>query len=78
MYVSQYIEFIVMSAVVTKINHVGKRQDRTLAISNTHIYNISAPTSFIPNRIKRKIPLSSIIGISASTESHEMVIHIDK
>ena len=55
-----------MSAVVVKINHVNKRQERLLIITSKNIYNVAAPSSLIPNRIKRKVALEQIIGLSIS------------
>lgn len=55
-----------MSAVVTKINHVNKHQQRVLVVTNKNILNLASPSSVMPNRIKRKIPLAKVTGISAS------------
>jgi hypothetical protein len=67
-----------MSSTVIKINHVNKRQQRVLAITNLHVLNIASPTSLLPNRIKRKIPLTHILGITTSRFGSEVVIHVDK
>jgi len=67
-----------MSAKVVKINHVNKRQERTLLVTNKGLYNIASPTSIMPNRIKRRIPFGEIIGISTSRFGNEVVVHIDK
>ena len=70
-------ECILMSANVIKINHVNKRQERILAVTNKHIVNIASPSSFLPNRIKRKIPLSKVIGLTVSRFGNEIVIHVE-
>jgi hypothetical protein len=55
-----------MSATVVKINHVNKRQERAFVVTNKNVINIASPNSILPNRIKRKIPLIKINGITAS------------
>jgi len=57
-----------MSSTVVKINHVNKR----------HVLNIASPTSLLPNRIKRRISLNQILGLTTSRFGNEIVIHIDK
>ncbi len=66
-----------MSAKVTKINHVNKRQERVLAVTNKHLINIASPSSLLPNRIKRKIPLSRVTGLTVSLFGNEIVIHVE-
>lgn len=39
---------------------------------------MASPSSFLPNRIKRKIPLHQVTGITASRYGQEIVIHVDK
>jgi hypothetical protein len=63
---------------VVKINHVDKRQERALIVTNKNLINAASPSSLMPNRIKRKIPLHQIIGLTTSRYSSEVVIHIDK
>jgi hypothetical protein len=55
-----------MSATVIKINHVNKRQERALVVTNKNVINMASPNSILPNRIKRKIPLQKITGITVS------------
>jgi len=55
-----------MSGTIIKINHVNKRQERALVVTNKNVVNIASPNSILPNRIKRKIPLQKITGITAS------------
>lgn len=66
-----------MSATVIKINHVNKRQERALIITNIHVINAASPNSFFSNRIKRKIYLGKILGITTSRFGNEVVIHVD-
>lgn len=66
-----------MSAKVIKINHVNKRQERVLTITSKHIVNIASPSSILPNRIKRKIPLSKVSGLTVSRFGNEIVIHVE-
>lgn len=66
-----------MSAKVIKINHVNKRQERVLAVTNKNLINIASPSSLLPNRIKRKIPLSKVIGLTVSRFGNEIVIHVE-
>ena len=60
------LETVIMSATVIKINHVNKRQERALVVTNKNVVNIASPSSIMPNRIKRKIPLQKIAGITVS------------
>lgn len=70
------VEVIVMSAKVIKVNHVNKRQERVLAVTNRHIINIASPSSFLSNRIKRFIPLTKVTGMTVSRFGNELVIHV--
>lgn len=72
-----HIEKILLSATVIKINHVNKRQERALVVTNKNVINIASPNSFLPNRIKRKIPLHKITGLTASRYGQEIVIHVE-
>ena len=60
------LEIVIMSAKIIKINHVNKSQERVLVITNKHLLNIASPSSFLPNRIKRKIPLVKVTGVTLS------------
>lgn len=71
-------ETVLLSGLVIKINHVNKRQERALVVTNKHVINVASPNSFLPNRIKRKIPLTIITGITASRYGNEVVLHVDK
>lgn len=48
-----------------------------MVVTNKNIINIAAPSSFLPNRIKRKIPLYKITGITTGRFGNEVVVHID-
>ena len=61
-----------------KINHVEKHQERSLIVTNKNIINMASPKSYLPNRIKRKVPLYKITGITSSRYGNEVVIHIDE
>lgn len=50
------LEVIYMSGKVIKINHVGKRQERVLLVTNRNLFNVASTRSILPNRIKRRIP----------------------
>lgn len=77
MYIIPHLEKILLSATVVKINHVDKRQERALIVTSKNIINMASPNSFLPNRIKRKIPLHKITGLTASRYGKEIVIHVD-
>lgn len=70
------LEVIVMSAKVVKVNHVNKRQERVLAVTNRHIINIASPSAIFSNRIKRLIPLTIVTGLTVSRFGNELVIHV--
>lgn len=72
-----YLEIVIMSATVVKINHVNKRQERAFVVTNKNVINIASPNSILPNRIKRKISLQKIIGITASRYGNQIVLHIE-
>ena len=62
-------EKIYYSECLVKINSVGKNQERNFVLTNKHIYNFKKKT------MKRKIPLTSILGLSYSSVSNEFIIH---
>jgi hypothetical protein len=72
-----YLEIILLSGTVIKINHVNKRQERGLVVTNKHAINMASPNSFLPNRIKRLMELSKITGLTASRYGNEIVLHVD-
>ncbi len=61
-----YQEEIVLSVKLIKINHVNKKQQRILLLTNINMYNISPNDSFLSNRIKRKISYANITGMTVS------------
>ena len=62
-------EKIFFSDIIVKINQIGKNQERIFILTNKHVYNFKKKT------LKRKIPLSSILGLSYSSISNEFIIH---
>jgi len=62
-------EKIANSCMVHKFNKRMKRQERSLMITNKAVYNLSKTT------IKRKIPVTKIVGITVSKMSSEFVLH---
>ena len=62
-------EKIYYSECLVKINNVGKNQERNFVLTNKHVYNFKKKT------MKRKIPLTSILGLSYSSVSNEFIIH---
>lgn len=66
-------EKILLSTLVQKYNHVNKKQERILCITDRSVYNIS-PAKFLSKllskvvsvRIKRRIPLNKIFGLTVS------------
>ena len=62
-------EKIYYSEIIVKINNIGKNQERLFILTNMHVYY------FKKNKMKRKIPLISILGISYSSISDEFIIH---
>ena len=62
-------EKIYYSENIVKINQVGKNQERNFILTNKHVYNFKKKT------MKRKIPLTSILGLSYSSISNEFIIH---
>lgn len=79
-------EKIILSSTVFKFNHVNKRQERILLLTNRNIYNI-AHGGVIKNllakmiqsiRIKRKIPLEMVEAVTITRFGTEFVIHVPK
>ena len=62
-------EKIYYSECIIKINQLGKNQERNFILTNKHVYNFKRKT------LKRKIPLTSILGLSYSSISDEFIIH---
>ena len=62
-------EKIYYSECIVKINQAGKNQERNFVLTNKYVYN------FKKKNLKRKIPITSILGLSYSTISNEFIIH---
>mmetsp|Transcript_20692 Transcript_20692/g.23412 ORF Transcript_20692/g.23412 Transcript_20692/m.23412 type:complete len:191 (+) Transcript_20692:407-979(+) len=72
-------EKIIYTSGVTKFNHRDKAQLRYLMVTNKAVYNIKqSKLSFCGARfrIKRKIVLRDILGISISSDENEFVVHV--
>ena len=63
-------EKIYFSALLTKYNEFGFRQDRVIVVTINAVYNLKK------NAIQRRIPLERLEAISLSTMSSEFVIHV--
>ncbi|CAD8165801.1 unnamed protein product [Paramecium octaurelia] len=77
-------ESILLSTCLWKFSHINKQQERILLITNKNIYNIT-PQSTLVNffskvvssvRVKRKIAIQNIAGITISKCGFEFVIHV--
>lgn len=70
--------------MVIKVNHVDKKQERIILVTNKNVYNILPQdgfqnflSSFMSNtRIKRKIPYANISGVTLSRHGPEFVLHV--
>lgn len=63
-------EKIYFSALLTKYNDFGFRQDRVIVITINAVYNLKK------NAIQRRIPLEKLEALSLSTMSSEFLIHV--
>ncbi|CAD8099174.1 unnamed protein product [Paramecium sonneborni] len=77
-------ESILLSTCLWKFSHINKQQERILLITNKNIYNIT-PQSTLVNffskvvssvRVKRKIGIQYVSGITISKCGFEFVIHV--
>ena len=66
-------ETVYFSDFIIKINPQGRPQERLLLISNKAVYNLM-PNDY--KKCKRRVEISQIGSITASTKSDEFVIHI--
>ena len=62
-------EKVYYSDVITKINHYGLIQERSIILTDTALYNMKKKD------MKRRIPYKEILGISFSNISNEFVVH---
>jgi len=63
-------EKVILSCMTHKFNKKAKRQERGLLITSKALYNLSK------TNIKRRIPITKIVGVTLSKTSYEFVIHI--
>ncbi|CAD8098559.1 unnamed protein product [Paramecium sonneborni] len=77
-------EQILLSTCLWKFSHINKQQERILVITNKNLYNIT-PQSTLVNffskvvssvRVKRKIAIQQVDGITISKCGFEFVIHV--
>ena len=64
-------EKIYYADLITKINHYGQHQDRSLMLTNKALYNMKKKT------LKRKIIYNDILGITFSKLTYEFIVHGD-
>ena len=62
-------EKIYYADLITKINHYGMNQERTIMLTNKALYNMKKKT------LKRKIVYNEILGITYSKLTYEFIIH---
>lgn len=66
-----------------KYNHKNKKQERILCVTDRAVYNIT-PAKFLNKlisivasvRIKRRIPLNKIFGMTLSRFGTQFIIHV--
>ncbi|KAL4427052.1 hypothetical protein ABPG74_001007 [Tetrahymena malaccensis] len=76
-------EKVLLSSLVQKYNHVNKKQERILCITDKAVYNIS-PSKFLSKliskvvqvRIKRRIPFNKIHAVTISRFGSQFIIHV--
>lgn len=63
---------MVFSCVVIKFNRWNLKQDRTLLLTNTNLYNIKK------NQVQRKINISSVKAVTKSTkqDNQQFIVHV--
>jgi serum/glucocorticoid-regulated kinase 2 len=64
-------EEILLTTMLFKFNKKGKRQERSLMVTNKNVFNLSKS-----NSVKRKIPIGKIVAVTASKMSGEFVLHV--
>ena len=62
-------EKLYYSDVITKINHYGLSQERSIILTNIALYNMKK------QNLKRRMPYKEILGITFSSISNEFVVH---
>lgn len=56
-------EHIIQADTVLKINKRGKKQERTIVITNKHVYNLESPKTL---EVNRKIAIEKIEVVTTS------------
>jgi hypothetical protein len=69
-----------LSVKLVKINHVNKKQERILLLTDCNLYNILPNDTFLGlfSRIKRKISYSNVVAMTVSRFGSEFVVHVEK
>ena len=69
-----------LSAKLVKINHVNKKQERILLLTDRNLYNLLPNDTFLGffSRIKRKIPYENVVSMTVSRFGSEFVVHVEK
>jgi len=62
-------EKLYYSDVITKINHYGLSQERSIILTDVALYNMKK------KNLKRRMPYKEILGITFSNVSNEFVVH---
>ena len=62
-------EKVYYSNVITKINHYGLSQERSIILTDVSLYNMKK------KELKRRMPYKDILGITFSSITNEFVIH---
>ena len=80
MYPLPYQETIMLSAKLVKINHVNKKQERILLLTDKNLYNLLPNDTFLGlfSRIKRKIPYENVVSMTVSRFGSEFIVHVEK
>lgn len=65
---------------LVKINHVNKKQERILLLTDRNLYNILPNDTFLGlfSRIRRKISYSNVVAMTVSRFGSEFVVHVEK
>ncbi len=64
-----FIETLLYSDKITKINHYGMSQERHILITNKAVYNLKK------KELKRRIEIQYIKGITISSLTEELILH---
>ena len=62
-------EKLYYSNMITKLNHYGLSQERSIILTNIALYNMKK------QNLKRRMPYKEILGITFSNISNEFVVH---